>query len=80
MIKQYFQTVNLGPRDIAAIVIAIGIAGGFLYMSVKYPGRRGASGFGPEWQCTANGARGAGPDFCIKKELLKPAEQAPPKS
>ena len=80
MIKHYFQTVDLGPRDIAAIVIAIGIVGGLLFVSLKYPGRQGATGFGPEWQCTARGARGGGPDFCIKKDLLKPAEQSPPKS
>jgi hypothetical protein len=80
MIKQYFQTVDLGPRDIAAIVMAISIAVGLLYVSLKFPDGQGASGFGPEWQCTARGARGGGPDFCIKKDLLKPAEQTPPKS
>ena len=80
MIKHYFQTVDLGSRDIAAIAIAIGIAVGLLFMSLEYPNRQGSTGFGPEWQCTARGARGGGPDFCIKKDLLKPAEQTPPKS
>jgi hypothetical protein len=63
-----------------AIVMAIGIAAGLLYMSSKYPDLRTPSGFGPEWQCSGRGARGAGPDFCIKKDLLKPAAQTPPKS
>ena len=65
--------------DIAAIVIAIGVLGGFLYMSVKYPDWRAPSGFGPEWQCTARGARGGGPAFCIKKQLLDQAGQTSPK-
>ncbi len=80
MIKQYFQTIDLRRGDIAAIVLAIGIAGVLLFMSLKYPDLRTPSGFGPEWQCSGRGARGAGPDFCIKKELLKPTEQTPPKS
>lgn len=65
--------------DIAAIVIVTGIVGGFTYMSLKYPYWRPSSGFGPEWQCTGRGARGAGPDFCIKKQLLNPADQTSPK-
>jgi hypothetical protein len=70
---------ELRRGDIAAIVLAIGLAGGFLYMSAKYPNLQTPSGFGPEWECTGRGARGAGPDFCVKKELLKPAVQTPPK-
>jgi hypothetical protein len=80
MIKRYFQTIDLGFRDIAAIFIVLGIAGGLLFMSLKFPGGQSASGFGPEWQCTGRGARGAGPDFCIKKDLLKRLGETPPKS
>jgi hypothetical protein len=62
--------------DIAAIVMAVGAVGGFLYMSLKYPDWRAPSGFGPEWQCTERGARG-GPDFCIKKQVLNPDQTSP---
>jgi hypothetical protein len=70
---------ELRRGDIAAIVLAAGLACGFLYVSVNYPNWRAPSNFGPEWECTGRGARGAGPDFCVKKALLKPATQTPPK-
>ena len=70
---------ELRRGDIAAIVLAIGLAGGFLYMSLNYPNFRARANFGPEWECSGIGARGAGPDFCVKKALLKPATQTPPK-
>jgi hypothetical protein len=79
MKSEHQQMPKSRRGDIAAIVIAIAVVGGFLYMSLKYPDWQAPSGFGPEWQCTERGAKGGGPDFCIKKQLLNPAGQTSPR-
>ena len=65
--------------DIASIVMVIAALGGILYMGLQPPDWQRPSGFGPEWQCTDRGARGGGPAFCIKKQLLDQAGQTSPK-
>jgi hypothetical protein len=62
-------------RDIPAVLIAVALGAFWLYMYFKHPGWRAPSGFGPKWQCTERGARGGGPDFCIKKPAADPANQ-----
>ncbi len=65
--------------DGARILIIIGVTVGFMHMRLTHPNYQAPTGFGPEWQCTAGG-KGGNPLFCVKKELLHPANQAPPKS
>ena len=64
--------------DIVAIVLALALGAFFLFTYFKHPNWEQATGFGPEWQCTSRGAKGGGPDFCIKKPLLAPAGQTAP--
>ena len=60
------------------VVIVVFAAGGFQYVSLRYPDWLRPSGFGPELQCTERGAS-VGLDFCIKKQLLNPADQTLPR-
>lgn len=69
---------RLGLLDIVACVLGIAVVVGCLYMTLKHPDLKRPSGFGPEWQCTERGIIGGDPSFCIKKELLNPANQTPP--
>jgi hypothetical protein len=56
------------PRkgDVFAILAFVVIAGGVLFIFVRFPiyGRIPNNGFGPEWDCTSVGK---GDPVCIKK-------------
>lgn len=61
---------------IPAVIIAVGLLVGSLYLYFNLPNRQPATGFGPEWKCWGASAKGA--DFCIKKSVLNPANQTTP--
>jgi hypothetical protein len=61
--------------DIPAVVVALLLSSFWLYMYFEHRDWRPPSGFGPEWKCTESGARGGGPDFCIKMPPENAASQ-----
>jgi len=65
---------SLKRGDIATIVLAVVVADFSLYTTFKYPNWHRATGFGPEWQCTAPGRGGS--SFCVRKPAADPASQA----
>jgi hypothetical protein len=65
-------------RDIPIIIIFVIFGAFWLYTYFFRPDWRRPTGFDPEWQCTGMGAKGGGPDFCIKKELLAPLNHPKP--
>jgi hypothetical protein len=66
------QRLRFKRSDIPGLALVIVFLTFWLYMWFERPDWQPPSGFGPEWQCTAGGARGGGPSFCIKKPAVDP--------
>jgi len=66
MIKLLITNLYLMTRkDIAAILLLVAVAGGWLFVHVAAPKLSlSNSGFGPNWECTNPGE---GESVCIKK-------------
>jgi len=59
-------------RDIPGILFVLLVVAGLLFLNLKYPDRKAATNFGPEWQCSGSGRS---PDFCMKKPAADPANK-----
>jgi hypothetical protein len=62
--------------DIPAIILAVGLVAGFLYLYFNDPDRQQVTGFGPEWKCWGANAKGGG--FCVKRSVLDQPKQTKP--
>jgi hypothetical protein len=61
--------MRLGPwvpsrSEAVGVLFVLVVIGGILFVWVQYPGFRGATGFGPDWNCTSVAK---GDPICVKK-------------
>jgi hypothetical protein len=58
------------PGDVAAIAIAVALAGGFVFAAGSPHALDRNHGFGPEWDCQR--------DFCVKRSLANSGGETAP--